>query len=246
MKIITTSIFTFFLLFSGDCDAQWVRVDKDSIRLDGVIDRDSYQSYLDASMGGYSKVILSSVGGSPLPALMIAQDMWKRQPEITVEDYCLSACANYLIFATPAPEVPCGAALAWHGTISGDASERVEVMRLEGRNPKLIEAYRKWAERFHAMEVQYFRDVGIDRNILFDSTSIVDREDIVPEAKFTFDEMTGDTTESISAGMWVPTTAIMRGYGMDTRNFCQTYDADIPRTLESLGMKMPYTSAGPN
>lgn len=246
MNIITIFVVFAFLIFSMECRAQWIRVDENTIRLEGEIDRNSYQSYLDASKGGYSKAILSSVGGSPLPALTIAQDMRNYQPEIVVENYCLSACANYLVFASPSPTVTCGSVLVWHGTIANGISKKVEVMRIEGKNPDLIEMYRGWVEQFDEMEVQYFRDVNVDRNILFDSVSIVQREGVVPEAKFTFDEITGDFSESVSAALWVPTTAILRGYGMNTRNFCPTYDADIPETLESLGIKAPYTSAGPN
>jgi len=232
------------LLPWGECNAQWTRVGEDTIRLDGEIDRDSWQSYQQVAEGGYSKVVLKSLGGSPMPALLIARDMHKHQPRIVVEDYCLSACANYLLMASPAPKVGCGSLVIWHGTPTAGYRDEVEAMRLEGRNPKLVEVYRQWYEGFDAMEAQFFRDAGVDRSILFDSGTIVQRAGILPESTFDFDEMTGDYTETTSAALWIPITAVMRSYGLDTRNFCPSYDADIPATVERLGIKTPYTSSG--
>lgn len=245
MKLIFSFLVAASLLFAGECRAQWSRVNQDTIRLDGSIDRDTYQSYLDVAKDGYSKVILRSYGGTPMPALMIAMDMRERHPQITVEDYCLSACANYLLLAAPAPHVQCGAILIWHGSPSGNIDSTLQVMRMERKNPGLIEKYAAWGAKLEAMEHDFFTAVGVDRALLSDSVAIVQREHVAPEATFTFDEMTGDYSETTAAGLWIPTTKVMRDYGIDTRNICPSYDADIPATLKHLKINAPYTSAGP-
>jgi hypothetical protein len=234
------------LLFAGNCHAQWSRVNQDTIRLDGDIDKDSYQSYLDVAKGGYAKVILHSNGGSPMPALMIAGEMREHQPQITVEGTCLSACANYLLLAAPAPHVECGAILIWHGSPADDVDSEVRVMRAEDKNPKLIAKYGAWGSKLKAMERDFYAAIGVNRKLLSDSVAIVQRDHVTPEATFSFDEMTGDYSETVSSGLWVPTTKTMRGYGIDTRNFCPTYDADIPATLKRLNLNAHYTSAGPD
>lgn len=180
-----------------------------------------------------------------MPALMIALDMRNYHPNITVESHCLSSCANYLALASPAPTVSCGSILIWHGSPSGTFSTSIEKMRLEGKNPKLIKKYKAWSSKFNAMEHEFFSSIGVSIKLLSDSIDIVRREKIEPESTFIFDEMTGDYSESVSSGLWVPTTKVMRGYGVNVRNFCRSYDADISQTLNRLGIVAPYTSAGP-
>jgi hypothetical protein len=233
------------LLYGGECHAQWVRLDKDTIKLDGDITRDSYENYLAVAKPGYSKVILRSAGGTPKPALLIAQDMLSHHPQVIVDDYCLSACANYLLFASPAPTVTCGALLIWHGSPSLGVTAELQKMKLDDKPAKLIQAYADWAKRFEAMEVDYFARVGISRKILTDSVAIVDRERVAPEKTFSFDDMTGDYSETASAGLWIPTTRALRAYGMDTKHFCPSYDQDIPQVLKRLKLSAPYTTAGP-
>lgn len=245
MKAMSLFVTFTAMLICGECSAHWSRVDKDTIRLDGEIDRNSYASYQEASEGGYSTVILRSEGGSPMPALLIAKDMQRIQPNIVVNGYCLSACANYLFLASSAPRVECGAVIVWHGSPSGEFESNIEIMRLEGKSPKLVAAYKAWASRFEAMERDFFSSTGIDRHLLSDSEVVLRREKVSPESTFKFDEMTGDYSETTSAGMWIPTTDVMREYGIKVKNFCPSYDADIPKSLNNLGINAAYTSARP-
>lgn len=233
------------LLLSAGARAQWVRADAQTIKFSGDIGRDSYQAYQDAAKGGYSKVILQSAGGSPLPALMIAEDMRKHQPAIAVDGYCLSACANYLLLASPAPTVPCGALVIWHGSPSVGFSEALAAMRAENKNSKLIEHYAKWANDFSVREASYYAAIGIDKKLLSDSVKIVRREHVAPESTFNFDELTGDYSETISSGLWIPTREVIESYGIQVKNFCRTYDREIPAARKQLGIMAPYTSAGP-
>jgi len=229
----------------SECNAQWARVDKNTIKLNGDMGRDAYRSYLDAAKGGYSKVLLQSAGGSPMPALMVAQDMLKYRPEIVVQSYCFSACANYLLMASPAPVVECGAVVIWHGSPSNDFATNIEVMRLQGKNEDLIKKYEEWSGRFAALENAYFSAVKVNKKILSDSVAIVNREHVAPAATFEFDETTGDYSETVSSGLWIPSVKVMRSYGIQTRNFCRTYDTDIAGSLKRLGINAPYTTLGP-
>lgn len=230
---------------AGKGYAQWSRIDSQTIKLDGDIGNESYVEYLKVAKGGYSRVILDSSGGSPLPALLIAQDMRAHEPEVIVADRCFSACANYLLLAGPAPRVQCGALVIWHGSPSNDFASNVAVMEAQMKDPRLIETYGRWARKFTAMEDAFFASIHVDKKLLSDSVEIVRREHVAPKATFTFDEMSGDYSETVSSGLWIPTVDVIRSYGVDTARFCPTYDAEIPGALRRLGIRSPYTLRGP-
>lgn len=232
--------------FSPECSAQWTRVDSETIRLQGAIDKNSYDSYLAASQGGYSSVILQSEGGSAMPALMIAEDMRRHQPKVRVESHCLSSCANYLLIASPAVQLDCGGLVAWHGSPTLDIDSSIQVMLIEEKDPGLIEKYSAWGRRIQKKEREFYENVGVDQKLLADSLAVMRREGVGGVLSFTFDDMTGDYSETASAGAWVPTLAMMQRYGIDTRNFCASYDADISSTVKRLKMSVPYTSAAPD
>ncbi len=243
------SVIFFAILLSAlspECSARWTRVDSETIRLQGAIDKDSYDSYLAASQGGYSSVILRSEGGSAMPALMIAEDIRRHQSKVRVESHCLSSCANYLLIASPAPQVDCGALVAWHGSPTLDIDSSIQVMMIEDKDPGLIEKYSAWGQRIRKKEREFYEDMGVDQKLLADSLAVMQREGVGGVSSFTFDDMTGDYSETVSAGVWVPTLTIMQRYGIDTRNFCESYDADISSTVKRLKMSAPYTSAAPD
>ena len=168
---ILASLLLGTLLASGTCQAQWTRVDANTIKLAGDIDGSSYQSYRDAAKGGYSTVILDSAGGSPLPALMIAQDMLKHHPKVVVENKCFSACANYPLLAAPAPVVKCGALIIWHGSPSGDFASDITTMRIERKNPDLIRKYIDWSNHFETLERTFFSQAGVNSRLCLLYTS---------------------------------------------------------------------------
>lgn len=181
-----------------------------------------------------------------MPALMIAEDMRRHQPEVRVESHCLSSCANYLLIATPAPQVGCGGLVAWHGSPTLDIDSSIQVMVIEEKDPDLVEKYSAWGQHLQKMERDFYESVGVDRTLLADSLAVMQREGVGGVSSFTFDDMTGDYSETVSAGVWVPTMAIMQRYGIDTRNFCASYDEDISSTVKRLKMHAPYTSAAPD
>ncbi len=181
-----------------------------------------------------------------MPALMIAEDMRRHQPKVRVESHCLSSCANYLLIASPAPQVNCGGLVAWHGSPTLDIDSSIEVMLIEDKDRGLIEKYGAWGRRIQKMEREFYESVGVDQALLADSLAVMRREGVGGVSSFSFNDMTGDYSETVSAGVWVPTMAIMQRYGIDTRNFCESYDTDISGAVKRLKMSAPYTSAAPD
>lgn len=222
---------------------EWVRVSDDIIRFSGVLDKDSYVQYLEVSEGGYKELHISSPGGSPYPALMIALDAQRKRVDVHVDGVCLSACANYLALAGKSLHVSCKSILGWHGSPANfDILE--EDMKKEGMPDALIVEYSKWLEEYKRIEYEFLQNAGVKLSIFSDSVSIVDKAGIIPDAEYTFDPMTGDYAISTTAGLWIPTVEVLEGYGVKTRNFCRAYDKNIDSNVRVLGIGVPYTTGG--
>lgn len=243
MKVYLVAVLLLFGINSA-AYAGWERVSPDVIKLKGEIDRNSYAEYLKVSIGGYSRLILRSEGGVPLVALMIAEDVADRGVTVVVDGYCMSACANYLAFSGKKLVVNCDSFLAWHGTLA-TPDEAVSAMRADNKPEKLIAAYTGWLNNFIAREKSYYKKVGVDYQLLRDSTEIVREDKIVSEVDFTLDELTGDFSVSTSASLWAPTPDVLREYGVKTGGFCHQYThEDIASMLEKRGVTAQFTSRG--
>lgn len=224
--------------------AGWQRVSSEAIKLEGSIDKQSYDEYLRVARDGYSKIILTSPGGVPLVALKIAEDVVSRDVTVVVDGYCMSACANYLAFSGDHLVVNCDSFLAWHGTLEtpSEALVRMQALRLPAG---LIAAYTEWLTSFKLREKKFFNNVGVDYRLLEDSTQIVRAEKIAPEVGFELDRVTGDYSITRSAALWIPTPDVLENYGVDTSAFCKRYThSDIEAMLKERGITIPFTSKG--
>jgi hypothetical protein len=61
------------------------------------------------------KLRIRSQGGDVVAAMKIADQVFDRQLDVTVEDYCLSACANYIFAAGKHKAISEGSIVGWHG-----------------------------------------------------------------------------------------------------------------------------------
>ena len=59
--------------------------------------------------------VVRSPGGYPAPAMAIADILLEKDATVIVHDYCLSACANYILVATKRTYVVTHSVVAWHG-----------------------------------------------------------------------------------------------------------------------------------
>lgn len=110
-----------------------------------------------AILEGRSKLIITSPGGDPAPAIQLAFFIREHAVTVVAEKYCLSACASYVLPASPRPEVRPGTLLGFHNTMTGmywatrsqdhDAAEKLfgdtmrreqELYHLLGLDPALL------------------------------------------------------------------------------------------------------------
>lgn len=221
--------------------AGWSRLSADEIRFVGAFDAVSFDGYTEMAKDGFSRVRVTSEGGNPNIALLIATDIQARGAAVVVEDYCLSACANYLFFAARRPVVSCGAVLAWHGTPDYLGDE--DALRANGFPNEMIEEMRAWQADFNRREQALLSRSGVRYAFLEHSGQV--EEWGGRKAVFTnhrFDPLTGDTSYSVEAISWFPTTKALRSYGVDTSNFCPEYDEAIDANMKRIGVKGVVTN----
>ena len=60
---------------------------------------------------------MRSRGGDTLAAIEIADILFDKDAKVVVYDYCLSACASYILVASKLTFVRKGAIVAWHGVL---------------------------------------------------------------------------------------------------------------------------------
>lgn len=62
--------------------------------------------------------VMRSAGGNPLSAVRLAEALRERHATVVVYDYCLSACASYLLVASTKAFVLKNTLVAWHHPVS--------------------------------------------------------------------------------------------------------------------------------
>ena len=163
-----------------------------------------------------------------------------------IQDYCFSACANYLALAGKTLTLPCSALLGWHGSPTLQTDEDlIQQSVLAGHPAKLTEKLRNWHRDFRNLEQDFFRSRGINYALLADSVAIPKSEDLGPVVTFQFDDDTGNYSVSSSASMWIPTASVLMSYGVETKDFCKDYGVSEIRTaMNSYGLKIRFSSNG--
>lgn len=239
-QVIAFAILLF--AFCGSASAAWSRVSDDQIRLDGQIDRDSYDDYIKIAKGGYKEVLLNSGGGYPSITLAIAEDIVRRGPIIVVDGVCISSCANYLALAGSKLVIKCGSVVGWHGGL-GSVVDESAAMRASGIPNSVVDGYAKWLSEFKRKEAEFFRAVEVDASILSDSIGVIERSGTKPEPSFTIDEVTGEYSYTTSTSLWIPEIADIESYGIRVESCCgQQSDSDIYQSLRKSGIAIPFTS----
>jgi len=76
--------------------------------------------------------VVRSGGGNPLTAVKLAEAVRERHATVVVYDYCLSACASYLLVASTKAFVRKNTLVAWHHPVSPYLCPLVEEVRSSG------------------------------------------------------------------------------------------------------------------
>jgi hypothetical protein len=234
----------FVVAFVDVARADWERVNSETIRLNGLVTEGSLGNFQDVAKAGFSVVRLRSGGGTPRVALQIASDIAQRHAVVIIEDYCFSACANYLALAGKSLVLPCDALLGWHGspTLVTD-EEWKQQSETEGHPPKLTEMYGNWLKELRQFERLFFKSIGVKHELLTDSVEIPKLEGLKPDVSFKFDEETGSYTVTRSSVMWIPTARTLKSYGVETKDFCENYGvSEIRDAIAKRGFKIRFSS----
>ncbi len=81
--------------------------------------------------------VVRSYGGSPVIAVALAESLRDRRATVVVYDYCVSACASYLLIASVETFIMRDSLVAWHHTSSSFYCPSLEVPKDDG--PKRLE-----------------------------------------------------------------------------------------------------------
>lgn len=230
--------------------AEWERVSDSTVRFSGDIQKGDFERYLQIAKAGYSRLELQSLGGVPLTALKIAEDVAKRNVEIVIVGYCFSACANYLALAGKRLTVPCDSLLGWHGSPTNESDDEATQSSIAKGHPKeLTKIYVKWVSEFREREQRFYKMMGVDHSLLRNSIIIPSAtKKTKPEVRFKFDQETAEIalTTTATAMSWIPVPDVLETYGVHTSGFCRRYTHDdIQALLVKKGMNwMEFSSAG--
>lgn len=94
---------------------QWTRVSSTQLRFEGVIKPGSESEFKEKVNEDVREIILNSGGGSVRVALEIAKEIERRNLNVTVNDFCISSCANYLFLAGKVKRI--NGLVGFHGSV---------------------------------------------------------------------------------------------------------------------------------
>jgi len=138
------------------------------VYFDGYIDHDAYVELRRHLHGGARSIVVRSPGGSAKFGQLIGQEIARREISVTVDKYCLSACANYVFLAAQNKRLLPGAILGFHG--SG-------IMRVDGTALGLDTSGAE-ASPLHDLEelsrrdVEFFRSIHVDHALFKRSSEL--------------------------------------------------------------------------
>ena len=246
-RIFKSCFWLVIMLVAPQANAQWSKPQPDTLRLDGYIGESSLSDFESLFDSNVKNVVLNSPGGFEMPAAKIADRLSASRVKIIVDGLCVSACANYLFVAKKRPAVRCGSVISWHGSKAHEPPSPEE-LRAQGQPEDFIAKQVNWSNRLRAISAQLYSSSGVHERILYDSAQAVSGLNIKTHRTYSFNVETGSSSvsETSSDRLWIPTAAMLRGYGFDTRDFCSSYDFDIEKALESRGIKAVYTRAPVN
>ena len=219
----------------ADVPQGWSRVSQKEIRLDGSIGSDSLAKFQLVAEGGFARVVLNSNGGMEYAAMRIAQDPRYKEADIVVAEKCFSACANYLAVLGRSLLVDCNSVIGFHGTTLPRyrilPSSAISVLQ------RIVSKYnsqnvRDWYKNSEHEARELFNSRGVDINLLF----YRNHKFLKLFFDIEFDVDTGEYTERlIQYGLWMPSEAQLRAYGLKNLTYCTpTDDADLTARVARL------------
>jgi hypothetical protein len=116
-------------------------------------------------------LVITSKGGETTAGIELGRWVFRNRLDVTVNEYCLSSCANYVFPAGLRKTLEPSAALAWHGGSMqedwGDPCSNTprSVKKVGIRCADIEKLQRESLEEFKTAEKSFFAEIGVDQRV---------------------------------------------------------------------------------
>lgn len=107
--------------------------------------------------------VIRSPGGYAPQAMQMAEALLEKGATVVIHDYCLSACANYILVATGKTYVLKSSVVAWHGGLKGANCDRF----LREEDQSLFHFYIESHCKDITLQTLFFQKRGIQNRYIF-------------------------------------------------------------------------------
>lgn len=139
---------------------------KNILHFDGDITPTAALAIKDYLNRGIDTVIINSGGGDGAAGLEIGMAFRQHHVTLIVDQYCFSSCANYLFVGADRKILQSGAALGFHGGLTGGAAPKLLASDFPLMSPRELAAVRKMTNALYRKESRFFRRIGFNPALL--------------------------------------------------------------------------------
>ena len=207
----------------------FVRLDKNTLKFEGRIERGTYAKYLEAIDDEVKTMIINSSGGDTYDGVRIGLDMAKRNIDVIVDGMAGSSAANYL-FTAGKSKIICRGFVGFHGNAGAVKDKKALARSIRAlaakagasreQIAKTLQEAMKVKDKTIKLEKEYFTKLGISQK-LFDVTQ-KESKGLAPELNLKFEFL-------------LPSAKTMEKFGI--RNVEGRQDVEL---AERLGLSVIY------
>lgn len=142
-----------YTLFTEDKILHFGKIDKTTAK--------KFKNYLTSSGNNKKTLFISSQGGDMESALDISDLILSNEIDVNIQDYCLSACANYILPAAHRATIGKDSILGWHGSL------QARQIRINGNFTNSHEFAQKNSSfaRLQARESAFYKKVNVSEKL---------------------------------------------------------------------------------
>jgi ATP-dependent protease ClpP protease subunit len=166
---------------------QFTRINKNTLKFEGYIVRNSYQEYLKNIDSDVKVLVINCLGGDTYSGVKMGIDIQKRELKVIVEGLAVSSAANYLFLAGKEKIIKNGV-VGFHGNAQallkhagGFDSMKKEMKEKYKMSEKDFETFKKEIQETIVLEKEFYKKLDIPQH-LFDITQ-TENIGLVPELK---------------------------------------------------------------
>lgn len=170
---------------------QFTRINKNILKFEGYIVRNSYQEYLKNIDSDVKVLVINCLGGDTYSGVKMGIDIQKRELKVIVEGLAVSSAANYLFLAGKEKIIKNGV-VGFHGNAQallkhagGFDSMKKEMKEKYKMSEKDFETFKKEIQETIVLEQEFYKKLDIPQQ-LFDITQ-TENIGLAPELKEKFD-----------------------------------------------------------